>query len=150
GYWYYLRGDWGAARDSWFDALAEDPRRELQVVVLAFIGRSFGQQNRDEEAIKYLTQAVAVLEQNVGDIHPEEFLTGYLGKEKEALFADLIDLLVRNGQFANAFDYAERARARAPLLGLGNRRIEPRDGADAQLVAEAEELRKQIIAMERK
>ncbi len=143
GYAHYQRGELAAAREPWLAALAAAPRRDLEVGLLAMIGRSYGREGKDEEAIDHLTRAVAAVEQTVADVRLEEFVAGYLGSDKQTLFADLIDLLVRQGRPADAFDYAERARSRAFLQGLGSPRLEP-GYAGSQLAADARNLRAQI------
>lgn len=149
GFMHYQRGEFTAARDLWLAALAEAPRREFEIFLLAFIGYSYEKEQKPEEAIGYLRRAVAAVEETVEDLRLEDFLAGYLGNE-QVLFSDLIDLLVQEGQPLDAFDYAEQARARAFLQNLGNPRLEPGKGADPQLVREAEGLRRQLLDQERR
>jgi CHAT domain-containing protein/tetratricopeptide (TPR) repeat protein len=149
GFEHYQRGEFESARRLWLAALDERPRREIEITLLAFIGFSYGQERKDDEALRYLIRAVAVAEQDADDLRLEELLAGYWGSEKQVLFAELIDLLVRNGRTDEAFEYAERARARAFLQGLGNPRLAAGEGADEKLVREAEELRRQILDRQR-
>ena len=148
GYAHYQRGELAAAREPWLAALAAAPRREFKMALLAMIGRSYGREGKDEEAVDHLIRAVAAVEQTVADVRLEEFVAGYLG-DRQSLYVDLVDLLTRLGRPADAFDYAERARARAFLQSLGSPRLEPGHNG-SQLAAEAGNLRMEIQSLERR
>ena len=150
GFAAYQSGDVKSARRLWHAALAERPRRDIEIVLLALLGSSFGKEGKDGEAIRYLSQAVAAVEQGAGEFRLKELLAGYLDNENQIVFADLIDLLARNGRTEEAFEYAESARARAFLQGLGNPRDMAPNSADAALLREAAKLRSQLFALERR
>lgn len=145
---FFQQGDLVAARKVLLPALAEAPNREDEDL-LTLVGLTYAAELNLLEATNYLARAVASIEQKAEGVQREEFMTGFLGS-KEKVFSSLIELLLLQGRSEEAFNYAERARARAFLLGLGNPRIEPRGGADAGLVAEAEALRKKILDLERR
>lgn len=144
----FQQGDWAAARKALLAALAENPSREHEVSLLTMLGITYAAELKLEDATTYLARAVAGIEQGAEGLQREEFLASFLGRRQDP-FTALIMLLALQGRDAEAFNYAERARARAFLLGLGNPRIEPHGGADPKLVAEAEEQRKQILDLER-
>jgi len=150
GLMHSQRGELAAARELWLAALEESPRLDAEVALLAFMGFSYAHERQDAEAIHYLVRAVADVEKAAEDVQVEELLAGYLGSGSQVIFADLVDLLARTGKWDEAFGYAERARARAFLQGLGNPRLLPSQGADPQLVREAEDLRLRILGLERR
>jgi CHAT domain-containing protein len=150
GLMHFQQGEFAAARDSWLAALAESPRLDTEVYLLAFIGLSYAKERQDAQAISYLIRAVADVEKAAEDVQVEELLAGYLGSGSQAIFADLVDLLARTGKWDEAFAYAERARARAFLQGLGNPRLLSSQGVDPQLVREAEDLQSRILGLERR
>lgn len=145
----FQRGEIAAARAVWQKALEENPSKDLRAGFLAAIGATYWREDKAEEAIRYFTKAVDALELAFDDVRAEEMLAGYLGSERRWYFEILIELLVRQGRLEEAFDFAERARARAFLQLLGNRRLQPAHGADEQLVREAEALRTQVLDWER-
>ena len=142
------RGELAAARELWSQALNVAASRERKAFLLMAIGQSYEREQRVEEAIRYYAQAAEVAEQTTEDVRLEELLADYLS-DKSILFARLIDLLARSGRISEAFDYAERARARAFLERLGSPRLDLRQGADPELVREAQALRRQILGLER-
>lgn len=144
------RGDFVTARQEWLGGLAEEPSPQAAVVLSAFIGMSYEHDGSDAEAIRYLVQAAETLEHSVEDLRLEEFLAGRLGRSGEIVYSHLVDLLARNGRVEEAFDYSERARARAFLLGLGNERIEAAPGTDPALAREAESLKLGLHDLERR
>jgi CHAT domain-containing protein len=145
----FLRGDFAAAREVWLKGLEKNPSKDLRSGFLAAVGATFWRQERSEEALRYFAQAADALEVPVDDLRIEELLAGYLGSERRLYFEVVIELLVRQGRIEEAFDYAERARARAFLQLVGNRRLRPARGADERRVRETEALRAQILDWER-
>ncbi|HXO21532.1 MAG TPA: CHAT domain-containing protein, partial [Thermoanaerobaculia bacterium] len=145
----FQRGDFAAARERWLAGLAKNPSKDLRSGFLAAIGAAWWRQGKSEEALRYLGQAADALEVPLDDLKVEEMLAGYLGSERRLYFEVFIELLARQGRVEEAFDYTERARARAFLQLLGNRRLRPAHGADERLAREAEALRTQITEWER-
>jgi tetratricopeptide (TPR) repeat protein len=140
-------GEYAAARDLWRQALAENPNRDLRAGLLAAIGATYVKEGQPEESLGYFTQAVDGVEHS--GIQVEELLAGYLGAERRIYSEIVVDALARQGRVQEAFVYAERARARAFLQLLGNRRLQPAAGSDPQLAREAEALRTEILFLER-
>lgn len=144
----FQKGDLAAARPALLAALAETSNRQDEVSLLTVLGLTYVVELKLQDATTYFARAVAGIEQGAEGLQREEFLASFLGSRQDP-FTALIEVLAVQGRDVEAFNYAERARARAFLLGLGNPRIEPRGGADPKLVAEAEEQRKQILDLER-
>ena len=143
------RDEFAAAREVSSKALASGPDRDLEVALLVLMGSTYVGEGNGQGAIPYLKRAVEKIEQGATDVHVHELLAGYLGA-REDIFSMLIQLLAVFGPTDEAFEYAERARARAFLQGLGSPRVEPGRGADPALVREAEGLRQEILGVERR
>ena len=64
------------------------------------------------EAIEYLKKAVEVIEQQRSSIDTESGRIGFVG-DKQAIYQLLVSLLLAEGRDGDAFEYVERAKARA-------------------------------------
>lgn len=146
----YQRGELAAARDVWRAALAASSPGEVEVFLLAATARIALLEGRVDEAVRDLARAVAAIEKVADDPRVDEFLASYLGSDIQQVFHLLIEILVAQDRPEEAFDYAERARARMILQQLGNPRRRPERGADARLVSEAEAWRVRIADLERR
>jgi CHAT domain-containing protein/Tfp pilus assembly protein PilF len=133
-----------AARKWWNEALTANPSRDHRAGLLGLIGASYWREGKPKEAIDYFTKAADALDASAADVKVEELLSRYLGSNRRWYFELLIDMLVQQGRYAEAFAQAERARARAFLQLVGNHRLNPERGADPALVRETEMLRTQI------
>jgi CHAT domain-containing protein len=90
-----------------------------------------------------------ISEKVADDARVDEFLASFVESEIQQVFHLLIEILVAQDRPEEAFDYAERARARMILQQLGNPRLRPERNADPRLVSEAEALRVGIADLER-
>jgi len=136
------------ARKWWNEALNANPSRDHRAGLLGLIGASYWREGKPKEAIDYFTKAADALDASAADVKVEELLSRYLGSNRRWYFELLIDMLVQQGRYAEAFAQAERARARAFLQLVGNHRLNPERGADPTLVRETETLRTQIARWE--
>lgn len=133
-----------------FDRLLQEPR------LVSFAGLHFNMlherglialQDGDRAgAMEYLRRAVEVLEEKRAGLESEDYKLGFIG-DKNAVYADLVRLLLEDGETAQAFEYAERAKARALVDMLAGRAT---GGAAAPanatgLVAELEALERQSL-----
>jgi CHAT domain-containing protein/Flp pilus assembly protein TadD len=143
------RGDHEGARATWMHALETNPNNDIRAGLLSVIGVSYWKQGKREEAISYFTKAANTLEVAADNVKVEEMLAGYLGSNRRVYFDLLIEMLLQEGRWNEAFAHAERARARAFLQMVGNHRFNAERGADPRLVLEAEILRNEIAARER-
>ncbi|HEV8433876.1 MAG TPA: CHAT domain-containing protein [Thermoanaerobaculia bacterium] len=144
----FKRGDAEAARKYWNEALAANPSRDHQAGLYGLIGASYWREAKRNEAISYLKKAADTLDASASDVKVEELLSSYLGSNRRAYYDILIDMLVQQGQYADAFAQTERARARAFLQLVGNHHLDAKRGADPALVRETEMLRAQIARWE--
>jgi CHAT domain-containing protein len=142
------RGDHEAARAAWCQALDANRNNDIRAGLLGLIGASYWNEGNREEGLRYFTQIPSVLEVSIEDVKVEEMLSGYLGSNRHAYYDLLIDMLVHEKRYEEAFAQSERARARAFLQMVGNHRFNAERGADPSLVREAEILRTEIAARE--
>jgi CHAT domain-containing protein/Tfp pilus assembly protein PilF len=145
---FFERGDFEAARKYWNDALAVNPSRDHQAGFYGLIGVSYWREGKRNDAIAYLKKAADTLDASASDVKVEELLSGYLGSNRRWYYDILVDMLVQQGRYAEAFAQTERARARAFLQLVGNHHLDAERGADPALVREAEMLRAQIAQWE--
>jgi CHAT domain-containing protein len=143
------RGDHEGARAMWMRALEANPNNDIRAGLYGIIGAVDWNEGKREEGIRYFTKAASTLEVGVDDVKVEEMLAGYLGSERRWYYDLLIDMLVQEGRWNEAFAQAERARARAFLQMVGNHRFNAERGADPRLLREAEILRNEIAVRER-
>jgi CHAT domain-containing protein len=73
------------------------------------------------EAMRRLREAVDVIESQRSTINTMASKVGYVG-DKQAVYGQLVGLLVTDGQAGPAFAYAERAKSRALVDLLANKR----------------------------
>ncbi|HEX2121092.1 MAG TPA: tetratricopeptide repeat protein, partial [Thermoanaerobaculia bacterium] len=136
-------GDVAGARQLFEKLLATSFNRDVRAATLAGIGAIYGAEGKNHEAIACFRQAADVIEETLPGIQDDILMARYLGAERRRYFDMAIESMLREGLVADAFDYTERARARAFLRTIGNHRVAAR-GADAEIAREAESLRTRI------
>lgn len=143
------RGDARGARAAWTQALEMHPNNDFRAGIFGLIAASYWNEGKHDEGIRNFAKAAQVLEVGAEDVKVEEMLAGYLGSDRRRYYDFLIDTLVVDGRWRDAFAQTERARARAFLQMVGNHRFNAERGADARLVREGETLRNEIAVRER-
>lgn len=78
-------------------------------------------ENKPSEAIEYLKNAVTALEEERSTINSEAAKIGFVG-DKQEVYQDLISVLLSSGRDEEAFEYVERAKARALVDMLAQRK----------------------------
>lgn len=141
------RGDYDGARAIWSQAMNLFPSRDIHAAFEGLIATSYWREGNVDEAIRHFRMCTELIDTVATDVHVEEMLTSYLGSERHQFYEQLVELLVRDGRIGEAFEQTERARARAFLQMIGNRRVGDR-GADPGLVREADIQRRTIAAMD--
>lgn len=144
------RGNLGSAREMWTKALAVTPDRERNADILIALGTSYWREGSYKEAFPYFVRAVEAIELAGQDMAEGELLSGFMGNHRQAAYHFVIEALIEQGRFDEAFDYAERSRARAFLQDLGSRDVASRTGGDPALTSEIEALRIKIVEWEQK
>jgi CHAT domain-containing protein/predicted negative regulator of RcsB-dependent stress response len=138
------RADHEGARATWLRALESNPNNDIRAGLYGLIGATYLVDGRRDKSIQYFTKAASTIERTIDDVKVEEMLAGYLGSNRRWYFDLLIDVLVQEGHWRDAFGQSERARARAFLRMVGNHRLNTERGADPRLVRETEILRNDI------
>jgi CHAT domain-containing protein len=141
------QGNYEKARGIWREALGTNPGSDLQTGLLALIGGSYWREQNYEEASRWFSKAIEALEATGTNLRSESMLVNFLGSYHHAYYDVLIETLLRSGKAQEAFEAAERARARAFLRLLGNRRLKP-SRAGSPVAEEAEKIRLQIANWE--
>ncbi len=141
------RGDHAAARAIWSKAKGLFHSRDIHAAFEGLIATSYWREGNSDDAIRHFRESTETLETVATDVRVEEMLTSYLGSARHRFYEQLVELLVRDGRAGEAFEQTERARARAFLQMIGNRRVGAR-GGDPRLVREADIQRRRIAAMD--
>jgi len=142
------RADYEGARAAWLRGLDANPNNDIRAGLYGVIGATYLVDGQPEKSIQYFTKAASTIEVTVDDVKVEEMLAGYLGSNRRWYFDLLIETLVHEGNWREAFGQSERARARAFLRMVGNHRLNTERGADPRLVRETEVLRTDIAMRE--
>ncbi len=109
------------------------------------IGLAYEQLGLVSEAIAFYQQAADVVESIQKEIGIPE-LKGTYAAQEVAVYDRLVNLLWEEGRLQEAFEYAERARARALLDQLAGGLVDFRAGAPRILLDQEQTLRAEIAA----
>ena len=93
---------------------------EIYWLILNDRGRIADREDSTETAISYYKQAINVIEQQRASINTEANKIGFVG-DKQTVYGQLIAALFRTQRAAEAFEYMERAKARALVDLLANK-----------------------------
>lgn len=104
-------------------------RPELEIEALTGLAEAHERQGLPTLAVLYYRKAIELAESMRGALREERMSRSFAGVQT-GLYGRVIDLLVGMGEDETAFGYAERARARAFLDLLGNRRLDLRGVPD--------------------
>lgn len=85
---------------------------EIYWAILSDLGQIALREGKNAVAIDYYKQAIEVIEQQRSNINTEAFKIGFVGN-KQAVYRSLVAVLVAENRPGEAFEYAERAKARA-------------------------------------
>lgn len=80
---------------------------------------SLAEGNRDD-ALKYFSNAISVIESQRSTINNEASKIGFVG-DKQMIYTDIVGLLVDMGKIDQAFEYVERGKSRALVDMLASR-----------------------------
>lgn len=87
--------------------------------------------------------SIEIIENTMNELKIEDYKRDFM-RDKIEVYERLINLLLKMGKDKEAFEYNERARARAFLDILANHRIDIHKGADPLLMEKAEKLEGEI------
>lgn len=141
GAWDALRllqqGRYAEGRALLREVLRRTSSHDLRAQFHAAIAGSFVYERNARAAIDAFIPAVEEVELATETLGGEEMIEAYLAARRKMYAEVLVELLAGQGRVEEALSYAERARGRAFLQMIGNRRIKPRD---ERLSAEMEAL----------
>ncbi|MDJ0974717.1 MAG: CHAT domain-containing protein [Planctomycetota bacterium] len=84
----------------------------IHIEAWRIVGRAASERGQSDQAILAYKAAIELLERYRGGVPPDEYMTAFLGGRSQ-LYADIINLLVQRGDMDLAFEFTERAKARA-------------------------------------
>jgi CHAT domain-containing protein len=104
---------------------------EMYPAALELRGRIARHEGDDERAATYLRTAISVMEAARSSFRDEAGRMGFV-LNKQDIYLALIDILVAGGRHAEAFEYAERSKARALVEMLATRQQDLKLPQEAQ------------------
>jgi len=137
------------ALDHYRQALAvqqEVGDRRGEALSLRSIGLLQEDQGDTAQAITFYQQAIEVTESIQSEIQIEELKTSFAA-EQVPVYQHLINLLWQGDRLEEAFNYGERARARAFLDQLAGGRVDFRAGAASTLLDQEQSVRTEIATL---
>ncbi len=151
GFEYQRKGEMDKAEESLMKSIAVlrevgDPQTLWPA--LHKLGIVYRDTNRKAEAIKNMKEAVELIERVRNEIQLPEQKSGYL-EDKLEVYEDLIQLLLSEGNISEAFEYAQRSKARAFLDLLAESRINPEAGLNQELLDQKRKLVTQLLTIEK-
>ncbi|MGB8951696.1 MAG: CHAT domain-containing tetratricopeptide repeat protein [Candidatus Aminicenantales bacterium] len=122
------------------------------------IANVYKKQNRLPEALKNYKNSISVIESTRSTIELEEYRASYLGTDKRIeAYHNLIDVLLRlhesrteDAYDAEAFNYLEKAKARAFLDSLEVAEVNISQGVNIKLINEEKQVMREISGLYRK
>ncbi len=109
-------------------------------------GRLFELTQQPDSAIDAYKKSIQIIEGIRGKFTIEEYKSRYIN-DKVKVYDRLIRILLESGDGSSAFSYSERARARAFLDMIGNRKISIKNTPDKELVNREQDLRLRVQAL---
>lgn len=94
---------------------------DIFCLILFDMGRIAEKENKTEHAIAYYRQAIEVIEQQRSNISTETNKIGFVGDKQDA-YRQIVSLLFSLARYDEAFEYVERAKARALVDILASRK----------------------------
>jgi CHAT domain-containing protein/Tfp pilus assembly protein PilF len=147
---YYTEGQSNLALDYAQQALTIHQaisQRQNEVLGWSNLATVYESLGRLQDAIESYAQAVDLIESIHADIRLEVGQASFAAKNESTRPYDRLVALMIDSDPATAFHYAERGRARAFLFQLSNEQLAFGQGADAQLLADWQAKRDQIVAL---
>jgi CHAT domain-containing protein/tetratricopeptide (TPR) repeat protein len=106
-------------------------------------GLVYEKQGNLQEAYKYYYKSIKIIENMRQEFKVEDLKRDFM-QDKIKVYEHMIDLLIKMKKDKDAFDYNEKARARAFLDILANQKVDIHHGISPELAAKEEELTTRI------
>lgn len=121
---------------------------EFEAYSLVMLSLVVFKEGKSREGLDLFRSAITSLERSAGEMQTDAILASFFGGARHRLYDMFISLLAKEGYSAEAFSLSERARARALLHQVGNRRVASAHTGEPALVAHADALRRAIAVWE--
>lgn len=121
----------------------ETGNRKEEAANLFIIGWNYEMQGKKEEALKFYFESIKIKEQIRSEFNIEEFKRSAFNTDAGVYERAILNLMELERK-TEAFELSERARARTLLDQVGNLRLNPRVGADSEMIRQEQKLRDQI------
>lgn len=95
--------------------------RDFYWIILFEKGRISEMEGKSDEAVRYYTKAVDVIEETRTTLNIEANKIGYAG-DKQKVYSATVSLLFREGKYQEALEYVERGKARALVDMLASKK----------------------------
>ena len=146
------QGDFSAAMPFFEQALAVE--QELgdapgEAVIWSNIGYTRRQQGELEQALAAYDKSITIRERLRAGVSAEELRTS-LAAGWRSIYEAAALLQLQLGRPEEAYATAERARARTFLDQLASNRLDPRQGADSELLTQETALRGELVSLDRR
>jgi CHAT domain-containing protein/tetratricopeptide (TPR) repeat protein len=146
------RGEYDAAMPFFEQALAIE--QELgdapgEAITWSNMGYARRKQGQLEQALNAYSRSIALRERLRADVSAEE-LRSSLAASWRSIYEAAALLQLQLGKPEDAYATAERARARSFLDQLASNRLDPRQGADSELMAQETALRAELVRLDRR
>ncbi|PSN77476.1 hypothetical protein C8B47_21855 [filamentous cyanobacterium CCP4] len=122
--------------------------RSIEVEALSIKGIIEANTGNPMQAITTLQAATDALESFRNDIQVSEFASAFIAQQSD-VYDLLFNLLWQEGRYIEAFDVAERIKARSFLDQMANEPIDVFSDADAQLLEEEQFLSRRLVELNR-
>jgi CHAT domain-containing protein len=133
--------------DAALDKVRTNSKQPETLWRLHFIsGKAFERAGQDGRAIESYEKAIQIIEDIRGNITIDELKSSFIN-DKIIVYDRLIELLMKQGKNEEALNISEKARARAFLDLIGNKKIDFRSDNNQNLVGLEQELRSEIQAL---
>ncbi len=107
------------------------------------IGKVFEEMGDTEHALEAYKSSIELIETIFNDLKIEGYEKEFM-EDKIKVYEKIIQLLIKKGEDKKAFEYNERARARAFLSMLAGNRVDIHHGADSGLIKKLDDLEGEI------
>ncbi len=126
-----------------FDAMLNNPKTlnngDIHWMILYDRGRIAERENDLDMAITLYKHSVEIIEKQRETINTEAAKIGFVG-DKQSVYRHLVAVLVEKGEYAEAFSYAKRGKARALVDLLASKREFRRGETASRITAMLEDL----------
>ena len=147
---YFNTGDFEKALKCHSKALtlAEDMHDPLFLWECYFYtGKTYEKLGNNQEALKAYGNAIDIIEHTRQEFKVEDLKSDFM-QDKTEVYEHMIDLLIKMKREKDAFNYNEKARARAFLDLLANQKIS-RHGVKEEVIKKEEELKRRMESFSR-